>query len=87
MDLSMLDSEAFARVIASGQQQQHHNLTHPTIVDEEMDDDESLRVAKVDDTTYRPSGVGLALQGLDPVFAVRLDCLPVLDVYVCFQLL
>ena len=86
MDLSMLDSEAFARVIASGQQQQDHNLNH-TSVDEEMNDGESLHDADVDDTTYRPSGVALALQGLDPVFALRLDCLPVLDVFVCFQLL
>jgi hypothetical protein len=79
IDLGMLDQEAFARVIASGQQQT--SLDGPK-VDEEEDEDDVPEV--VDDVTYRPSGtIG---EGADPIWALRMTCLPVLDVFVCLLL-
>jgi len=85
IDLGMLDQEAFARVIASGQQQPPpQNHAQPVAMEqqpqspEEQDDDET---GEVDDVTYRPSGVGIA-EGADPVWALRMTCLPVLDIFV-----
>jgi hypothetical protein len=79
IDLRMLDQEAFARVIASGQQQQQQTSLDAPKIDDEEDEDEVPEV--VDDVTYRPSGtIG---EGADPIWALRMTCLPVLDVFVC----
>ena len=72
----MLDQEAFARVIAS--QHQSTDATpadQPNIVSE--DDDEQI---EVEDVTYRPSNV--PMDNADPVWALRMSCLPVLDILV-----
>jgi len=79
----MLDQEAFARVIASGQQ----SAIPPTEpipieppakdVGEEPDEEEGAEVT--DDVTYRPSGVP---DGSDPIWSLRMTCLPVLDILV-----
>src|ERR1700736_71753 len=52
IDLGMLDQEAFARVIASEQQQQSQPATDHKSMDEE--DDEGDGPVVVDDVTYRP---------------------------------
>ena len=83
IDLGMLDQEAFARVIASGQQQQQN---HPASIeqpskDAEEDEEEDGHEA-VDDATYHPSAVGLA-ESADPIWNLRMACLPVLDIFVC----
>ena len=73
IDLGMLDQEAFARVIASGQQQ---NQPMQQLEEEEEDGHEV-----VDDAIYRPSGVAL-VDGADPIWSLRLTCLPTLDIFV-----
>jgi hypothetical protein len=80
IDLGMLDQEAFARVIASGQQPGISPLEHiepPKDVVEEADEEEGAEVT--DDVTYRPSGVP---DGADPIWSLRMTCLPVLDILV-----
>ena len=80
IDLGMLDEEAFARVIASGQ---HPAIPPPEHVEpakdviEEADEEEGADVT--DDVTYRPSGVP---DGADPIWSLRMTCLPVLDILV-----
>ena len=83
IDLGMLDQEAFARVIASGQQQQQN---HPASIDQpsndvEVDEEEDGHEV-VDDVTYHPSTVELA-ETADPIWNLRMACLPVLDIFVC----
>jgi hypothetical protein len=80
IDLGMLDQEAFARVIASGQQPGISPLEHiepAKDVVEEADEEEGAEVT--DDVTYRPSGVP---DGADPIWSLRMTCLPVLDILV-----
>ena len=77
----MLDQEAFARVIASGEQPAISPLEHiepAKDVVEEADEEEGVEVT--DDVTYRPSGVP---DGADPTWSLRMTCLPVLDIFVC----
>jgi hypothetical protein len=77
IDLGMLDQEAFARVIASGQQQ-------PTPIEppsKDVDEDEEDGPDVVDDVTYHPSAVGLT-ESADPIWNLRMACLPVLDIFV-----
>ena len=83
IDLGMLDQEAFARVIASGQQPQPTPIDQPSKdVDEEEEDGPDV----VDDVTYHPSTVGLAESG-DPIWNLRMACLPVLDIFVSLKFL
>jgi hypothetical protein len=73
----MLDQEAFARVIATGQQQ-------PTPIEppsKDVDEDEEDGPDVVDDVTYHPSAVGLT-ESADPIWNLRMACLPVLDIFV-----
>jgi hypothetical protein len=82
IDLGMLDQEAFARVIASSGQQTALSSTEPIepvkdVVVEEADEEEGAEVT--DDVTYRPSGVP---DGADPIWGLRMTCLPVLDILV-----
>ena len=78
--MGILDQEAFARVIASGQQQQ----PHPASIEQhkEGEEEEEEEPEGVDDVTYHPSAVGLAENSLDPISSLRMACLPVLDVFV-----
>jgi hypothetical protein len=81
IDLGVLDEEAFARVIASGEQPAISPLEHIEPVKdvvEEADEEEGAEVT--DDVTYRPSGVP---DGADPIWSLRMTCLPVLDIFVC----
>jgi hypothetical protein len=80
IDLGVLDQEAFARVIALGQDQaQNQNPSvDPPKDGQEDEEDEDAEV--VDDVTYRPSN--LALTDTDPVWSLRMVCLPVLDIFV-----
>jgi len=85
IDLGMLDQEAFARVIEAGQQQQpiqppSVDQLHPKGPEEENEEDDGPDVA--DDVTYRPSAIGL--EGADPVWSLRMTCLPALDIFVSF---
>jgi len=74
----MLDQEAFARVIASGQQSIPPAEPDETPKDAaEEADEEAPEVT--DDVTYRPSGVP---DGADPIWSLRMTCLPVLDILV-----
>ena len=84
IDLGILDQEAFARVLASTQQpQQQQQIDEPTIDTQPKDvEDEEEAVDVVDDVTYHPSGVGLS-DDADPVFCLRMRCLPILDILVC----
>lgn len=83
IDLGMLDQEAFARVIASGQQQQ--NQPEPLDQDRDAGEDEDEDEPDiVDDVTYRPSGVGLG-EDADPIWSLRMSCLPVLDILVIIR--
>ena len=77
--LGMLDQEAFARVIASGEQQ-----NQPTQQMTEEEEEEGPDV--VDDAIYRPSGVGVG-DGADSIWSLRLTCLQVLDIFVRSPLL
>src|SRR5271167_3048197 len=79
IDLGMLDQEAFARVIASGQQQQPTPIEQPSKDVEEDEEEDGPDV--VDDVTYHPSVVGLA-ESADPIWNLRMACLPVLDIFV-----
>jgi hypothetical protein len=78
IDLGMLDQEAFARVIASGQQSQS-SLNRGKSVDDEDDENDSPEQAE--DIIYHPSGV--LSEGADPIWTLRMTCLPVLDIIVC----
>ena len=80
IDLGMLDQEAFARVVASGQQQQNQPPVDQPPKPSEEENEEEDGVEVVDDVTYRPSGVGL--DGADPVWSLRMTCLPALDIFV-----
>jgi len=84
IDLGMLDQEAFARVIASGQQQQPTPIEPPSKDADEDEEEDGHDV--VDDVTYHPSAVGLA-ESADPIWNLRLACLPVLDILVSLKLL
>jgi hypothetical protein len=75
IDLGILDQEAFARVVASGQQQSEPPIDRDKSLGEEEDEGPEV----VDDVTYRPSGV--VGEGADPTWALRMACLPVLDVF------
>ena len=88
IDLGMLDQEAFARVIASNQQEQHlqqqqQEQTIPSILEPprstEEEEDEGQEI--VDDVTYEPSQPSLP-EGAEPIWALRMTCLPVLDILV-----
>jgi hypothetical protein len=79
IDIGMLDQEAFARVIASGQATQAQTTLPQQMAVMEPDDDEGNEV--VDDSIYRPSGVEVP-EGADPIWSLRLTCLPVLDIFV-----
>jgi hypothetical protein len=83
IDLGMLDQEAFARVIASGQQvpvpsQATTDHPHPSKEGEEEEEDYADEVGE--DVTYHPSNILLASG--DPISYLRLSCLPVLDILV-----
>jgi hypothetical protein len=73
IDLGRLDQEAFARVIASEQQPP---LDRAKSVDEEDEEEDGPEVV---DVTYRPSGLA---DGGDPIWSLRMTCLPVLDIFV-----
>jgi len=84
IDLGMLDQEAFARVIASGQQQQQQQQVNDGINTqprdgEEEEEEEAQDV--IDDVTYRPSNIGIG-DSTDAIFNGRMACLPVLDIFV-----
>jgi hypothetical protein len=79
IDLGILDQEAFARVIASGQQQQPPEASIEQHKDGEEEEEEH---EGVDDVTYHPSAVGLAESSSDPISSLRMACLPVLDILV-----
>jgi hypothetical protein len=71
--MEMLDQEAFARVIASGQHQ-------PPMAIEGNDGEEGEEEPDgVDDATYHPS---TEVEGVDPIWSLRMACLPVLDIFV-----
>jgi hypothetical protein len=72
----MLDQEAFARAIASGQHTEPLPVAPINAAEEEEEETEV-----VDDVTYRPSGVG-PIDAADPIASLRLTCLPVLDILV-----
>src|SRR5579859_765225 len=78
IDIGILDQEAFARVIASGQANPVQS-SMPQIEPMEEEEEEANEI--VDDPIYRPSGVELP-EGADPVWTLRLTCLPVLDIFV-----
>jgi hypothetical protein len=78
INLGILDQEAFARAIASGQQSEPLSVIPRNVEEEEEEEGPEM----VDDVTYRPSGVGPA-DGADPIWGLRLTCLPVLDTLVC----
>jgi hypothetical protein len=80
IDIGILDQEAFARVIASGQANQVPSSI-PQMGAMEEEEEEGNEV--VDDAIYRPSGVQLP-EDADPIWSLRLTCLPVLDIFVCF---
>jgi hypothetical protein len=78
----MLDQEAFARVIASGQPPHTETITadqHPTDQHAKVTEDEEEQI-EIDDVTYHSSGV--TMENADPVWALRMACLPVLDILV-----
>lgn len=64
----MLDQEAFARVIAE-------QSVPPAEPEKEAEEEEDV----TDDVAYRPSGVP---DGADPIWSLRMTCLPVLDIIV-----
>jgi len=70
----MLDQEAFARVIASQQSVPPTEPIEPAKETEEAEEEEVT-----DDVTYRPSGVP---DGADPIWSLRMTCLPILDIIV-----
>jgi hypothetical protein len=75
----MLDQEAFARVIASNQQHSQPPIVEqPTESHHEEEEDDANDM--VDDVTYRPSTVGD--EDADPIYLMRLSCLPILDILV-----
>jgi hypothetical protein len=87
IDLGVLDQEAFARVIASNQQQQQQQSQAPAqqaapiaeaprAIEEDEDEGQDI----VDDVTYEPSHP--LPEGAEPVWALRMTCLPVLDILV-----
>lgn len=87
MDLGMLDQEAFARVMASGQQPQAlvaaplPEMLEPPARDGEDDEDASH---EIEDATYFPSTMRID-ETADPIGSLRLACLPVLDIFVCLS--
>ena len=81
----MLDQEAFARVIASGQQpvavqSQSTTVDHHPPTKEAEEEEEDYAGEIVEDVTYHPSGV--LLPDGDPISNLRLSCLPILDILV-----
>ena len=78
IDIGILDQEAFARVIASGQANQVQS-SMPQMGAMEEEEEEGNEI--VDDSIYRPSGVELP-EDADPIWSLRLTCLPVLDIFV-----
>jgi len=77
IDLEMLDQEAFARVIASGQ---HHQAPAATVDNDGEEEEEGHE--GVDDATYHPSTEAEGADGADPIWNLRMACLPVLDIFV-----
>lgn len=76
IDLGVLDQEAFARVMATGQETAIP-LAEPMNDVAEEDEEDGAEVT--DDVAYRPSGVP---DGGDPIWSLRMTCLPVLDIIV-----
>jgi len=94
IDLGMLDQEAFARVIASNQQQQEQQQQQQQLQQQSAspmveqqrsaeDEEEEEGPEIVDDVTYQPSSIEVP-EGADPVWSLRMTCLPALDLFVCF---
>jgi hypothetical protein len=82
MDLGMLDQEAFARVIASGQQPQPLVPGPAEVLEPPAADGEDEEEAHEDeDATYFPSQMKIE-EKADPVGSLRMACLPVLDILV-----
>ena len=76
IDLGVLDQEAFARVMATGQETAIPPAEPMNDV-AEAEEEEGAEVT--DDVTYRPSGLP---DGADPIWSLRMTCLPVLDILV-----
>ena len=86
MDLGVLDHEAFARVMASAQQAQAVVAAPPPEVIEppaQDGDDEAEASHEIEDASYYPSTMGMD-EITDPIARLRMACLPVLDIFVCF---
>ena len=82
IDLGMLDQEASAPVLASGQQQQQNQT--PSLDQQHKgaeEDEEDEEHVTAEDVAYRPSAVGLE-DNADPIWRLRLACLPILDILV-----
>lgn len=78
IDLGVLDQDALARVIVSGQQQQNQNTPINGAGKDVEDEDEE---DGLEDVTYRPSAAGLT-DNPDPIWSLRMACVPVLDIFV-----
>lgn len=76
VNLGMLDQEAFARAIASGQNTEPLPAAPINAAEEEEEEE-----TEIVDVTYRPSGVG-PIDAADPIASLRLTCLPMLDILV-----
>src|SRR5277367_4576286 len=80
IDLGILDQEAFARVIASGQQ---YAIPPAEPIEPEakevVEQYEEEGAEITDDVTYRSSGIP---DGSGPICSLRMTCLPVLDILV-----
>jgi len=76
----MLDEEAFARVIASSGQQDAQGAVIPSQVPRVIEEEEEEAPVTMEDLTYRPSEI--VGEGADPVWRMRMVCLPVLDIFV-----
>jgi len=88
VDLGVLDHEAFARVMASAQQAQAVVAAPPPEVIEpptRAGDDEAETSHEIEDAGYFPSTMEVD-ETIDPVTRLRMTCLPVLDLFVCFIL-
>jgi len=89
VDLGVLDHEAFARVMASAQQAQAGVAAPPPEVIEPPPtrdgDDQAEASHEVEDVSYFPSTMAMD-ETIDPVTRLRMTCLPVLDLFVCFIL-
>jgi hypothetical protein len=81
----MLDQEAFARVIASGQQPQALVTGLTEVLEPPAGDVEDEEEAhEVEDATYFPSQTRID-EKTDPVGSLRMACLPILDIFVCLS--